>query len=300
MKKIYIALLAAAAAVSLAACGLEKKPAETGGAGKIPVAVSFDAMKELTEAVGGDLVSVSVIVPDGTEPHDFEPGADDLKRLGDARLFVYNGLGMERWAERAVKAAGNDELLAVEASKDAPLLAVSGDDAEESVYDPHLWLSLDGAEREAANIRDALIRIAPERESAFRANYDAFAGELETLRAEYAGLFAGASRKTLVTGHAAFGYLARDFGLEEKSVEDVFASGEPSPAKLTELTRYCRDNGVKTVFTEELVSPAVSETLAREAGAGTAVIYTMESSEGGLSYMERMKDNLRRIYEALA
>lgn len=77
-----------------------------GGRRKIPVAVSFGAMEKLTEAIGGDAVSISVMVPEGIEPHDFEPRAGDLIRLKQARVFVYNGMGMEHWADKALQSAG--------------------------------------------------------------------------------------------------------------------------------------------------------------------------------------------------
>jgi zinc transport system substrate-binding protein len=73
-------------------------------------------MKEFAEAVGGDKVEITTIIPDGTEPHDFEPDAQDLVSLSSAQVFIYNGLGMEKWADDAVSAADNENLIVVEAS----------------------------------------------------------------------------------------------------------------------------------------------------------------------------------------
>ncbi|MFH1512629.1 MAG: zinc ABC transporter substrate-binding protein, partial [Bacillota bacterium] len=97
-----------------------------------------------------------------------------------------------------------------------------------------------------------------------------------------------------------FGYLCRDFGLTQNSVEDVFAEGEPSAQQLAELVDYCRANGVTTIFAEEMASPEISETLANEVGANVKTIYTIESAEDGLSYLERMEANLYEIYLSLA
>ena len=109
MRKLVVVLLGIVAFLLLSGCG-GKTGTDAAQAEKIPVSVSFDAMREFVEAVGGDKVQVSVIIPDGTEPHEFEPKADDLKGLHEARLFVINGLGMEPWAEAAAEAANNEKL----------------------------------------------------------------------------------------------------------------------------------------------------------------------------------------------
>ena len=123
--------------------------------------------------------------------------------------------------------------------------------------------------------------------------------KLEALQKDYAQKFATVAHKDFVTGHAAFAYLCRDFGLEQQSVEDVFAEGEPNAAQLAELVEFAKSHGIKTIFAEEMASPAVSKTLAAEVGAKVETIYTMESKEDDKSYLQRMEDNLSKIYESL-
>lgn len=300
MKKWLAILLSAISLLGLTACGSGNDAGEK-ATDKISVSVTFDAMRAFTEAVGGDHVQVSTIIPDGTEPHDFEPKAQDLKALSTAKVFVYNGFGMETWADDAVSAADNSSLVTVEASKGAE--AITNTDkaeiAEHGQYDPHLWLSLKGAETEAQNIRDGLIQADPNHAEDYRKNCTDFVAQLESLYQEYDRKFQSVSQKSIVTGHAAFAYLCRDFGLTQSSVEDVFAEGEPSAQQLAELVEYCKKNQVKTIFAEELASPDVSQTLADEVGASVKTIYTMESAEDGKSYLGRMKDNLSEIYESL-
>lgn len=281
--------------------GASSQTAASASREKIPVVVSFNAMKEFTEAVGKDKVAVTTMIPDGTEPHDFEPTAAELKKFSDAKVFVYSGMGMENWADKAVQAADQKKLLAVEASRGVEPVKLEDPDEikEHGPNDPHVWLSITGAEQEAANIRDALIKVSPENKQYFEKNYNDFKKQLEALKAEYTTKFKEVSSHTIVTGHAAFGYLCRDFDLTQKSVEDTFAHGEPTPNKLAELADYSKANHVKVIFTEELVSPEVSKTLANEAGAKNETIYTMESAEDNLSYIDRMKSNLQRIYDAL-
>ncbi len=268
---------------------------------QIKVSVTFNAMKNFVEAVGGDKVKITTIIPDGTEPHDFEPKAFDLVALSSAQILVYNGYGMESWVPEAIAAADNPDLIVVEASMGAePITNIDEDEiAEHGQYDPHLWLSLKGAELEAGNIKDALVALDPGNTDYYEGNYTRFAAQLENLYNDYRAKFSVVEKKSFVTGHAAFGYLCRDFGLNQNSVEDVFAEGEPSALQLAELVEYCRENGVNTIFAEEMASPEISETLANEVGAKVETIYTIESAEDGLTYLERMESNLAKIYNSL-
>ncbi|MDD2993535.1 MAG: metal ABC transporter substrate-binding protein [Pygmaiobacter sp.] len=268
---------------------------------KLNVSVSFNAIKEFAEAIGKDKVEVSTIIPDGMEPHDFEPKAQDLVALSGADVFIYNGLGMEAWAEKAIIAAGNTALITVDASAGADAIK-STDPAEVSEhgqYDPHLWLSITGAKTELENIKNAFVKADPANESFYETNYQDYTAQLDALYQEYSEKFKTVESKSFVTGHAAFGYLCRDFGLEQNSVEDVFAEGEPTAQQLAELVDYCRTNHVTTVFAEEMASPDVSNTLANEVGATVQTIYTMESAEDDLSYLQRMESNLSKIYDSL-
>ena len=299
-KRIPILLLSLAMLLSFAACSGSK--AGGGGTGKLKVSVTFNALSEFAEAVGGDRVEVSTIIPDGTEPHDFEPKAQDLVGLSEAQVFVYNGLGLEAWAEDAVKAAGNKSLIAVDASKGVEPIENTGaaEKTEHGQYDPHIWLSLKCTETEIAGIRDAFIQADPTNKYYYEKNCADYTAKLESLYTEYAEKFSAAAKKSFVTGHAAFGYLCRDFGLTQMSVEDVFAEGEPSAKQLTELVEYCREADVTTVFAEKLASPEVSQTLASEVGARVETIYTIESAEDNMSYLERMESNLSEIYSSMS
>lgn len=300
LKKVPLLILSLVVLLAFTACGGAK--IDGSSEGKLAVSVTFDALGEFAKAVGGDKVAVSVIIPTGIEPHDFEPKAQDLVDLSSADVFVYNGLGMESWAEDAVSAANNDKLIAVDASTGADVLENTGEGviAERGQYDPHLWLGIKGAETEVTNIKNAFVQADPANKAYYEANAQSYIDQLEALYNDYSAKFAAVEKKSFVTGHAAFGYLCRDFGLTQNSVEDVFAEGEPSAQQLAELVDYCRQNGVTTIFAEEMASPEISQTLANEVGASVKTIYTMESAEDDLSYLERMADNLSEIYDALS
>lgn len=300
-KKILALILCTAVVVGASGCGQTASAQVTSSKSvdrKLNVSVSFNAMAEFAKAVGKDKVTVSTIIPDGTEPHDFEPKAQDLVGLSKADVFVYNGFGMEKWADNAVQSANNKKLIAVEASKGAEPIKNedTGEVKEHGEYDPHLWLSIKGAETETKNICDAFIKADNANKSYFEKNRDAFISELEGLYKEYQNKFANVSKDSIVTGHAAFAYFCRDFHLKQNSVEDVFADGEPSTKQLTELVNYCKKNKVTTIFAEEMASPEVSKSLANEVGAKVETIYTIEGAEDNKDYLTRVKENMQKIY----
>lgn len=282
-----------------AGCGAPK--AEKPDGGKLAVVASFYAMKEITQAIGGDKVDVRTLIPEGTEPHEFQPTTRSMKDLSRARVLVIQGLGMEPWAEEMVKAAENKDLVQVVAAQQVQ--PIQNEEKEEirehGQYDPHAWLSPSCAQLEARAIADGLANADPANRAYYEANADKLIARLQTLEDKYKEKFRQVHRKDFVTGHAAFAYVCRDFGLEQSSVEGVFASGEPNARQLAALVEFCRERGVKTIFTEAAVSPKTSQSLAREVGAKVVPIHTLEGSEGEGDYLQQMEENLERIYESL-
>ncbi len=304
LKKISILLSCAILALSFSGCTSNKNAENQSNESKIKISATFNALKEFAQAVGKEKVEISTIIPDGMEAHDFEPKPQDIKAINDAKIFIYNGLEMDSWAEDAISSANNKDLIAVCASDGADLIetetsANETDEEHHGKYDPHLWLSLKGAQTEALNIKEALVKADPANKDYYEKNFSEFKNQLEELYNEYKEKFESVQNKNFVTGHAAFGYLCRDFGLSQNSVSDIFAEGEPSPKQLANLVNYCKENNVKTIFAEEMASPDVSKTLANEVGAKVETIYTIENNEDDKTYLERMSENLSKIYQSL-
>lgn len=155
MKKFLVVILGM---VLLAAvgCGSEKKQAD----GKLPVVASFYPMADFTRQIGGDLLQVDTLIADGVEPHDWEPTAKDLTKLGNARLFVYNG-GVENWARPALEAVKDKQVASVEAGKGLF-------DEKATHVDPHVWLSPRKAVLEVAAITAALVQADPEHAAVYK------------------------------------------------------------------------------------------------------------------------------------
>ena len=213
---------------------------------------SFYPLFEVTEAVGGDRVGVDNLTPVGVEPHDIELSPRQIDTIADADLLVHLGGGFQPAIEEAARRAG----LAVDVSQGLPMEG----------GDPHVWLDPVLFQQVVGTVEAALMQVDPAGADGYRARAAEYRSRLEQLDADYRAGLADCDRRVIVTGHEAFGYLARRYNLEQVAIAGLSPDAEPDPRRLAELTDLVRQRGVTTIFTEELVSPKVAETLAREAG----------------------------------
>lgn len=291
VKKLLISIIIGTLLFSLTGCSAK----ESKNNEKIRVIATFNAMKELTAIIGGDKVEVTSLIEGNIEPHDFEPTSKEIKKVDAGDVFVYNGAGMDNWAEDVLKSA-NNKIKVVEATKGADLIKLTDTDSEHGGYDPHIWHSLKVSQVAIKNIKDTLEEVDSQNKDYYESNYNEAIKKMNNLYNEYNEKFKALQNKVFVTGHEGFGYLCNDYGLKQIGIENAFASGDPSPARLKELTDICKENNVKVIFMEEQISPKLSETLAKEVGARVEVIESMET-EG--EYFSTMESNLKKIYEAL-
>lgn len=295
-KKIISGILAIATSIMLIGCGGNQNSQTTNedDSKNIKIMVSVYPLKEFADKIAGDKAEITTMVPDNMEPHDYEPKTRDFQSLMKSDAFIYNGLGLESWVDEVNNVIENKDVLIVDSS-DGIDVRKEGD-----IIDPHCWLSLKEAQKQAENIKNTLVELDNDNKDYYEQNYELFANELEDLYNEYKEKFDSIENKNFVTGHAAFGYLCRDFGLQQKSVENLLSEGEPTPKQLEELVTFCKENNIKTIFSESLASPKVSETLAKEVGAEVVPILSLESNEDGKSYIEAMRYNLEEIYKCLS
>lgn len=305
-KKIFLGVLLGLIGSMIIGCGESNdKNAVKNGETKPSITVSIFPLKEFAEEIAGDKVDINCLVPNNMEPHDYEPKTKDFEKLINSDVFIYNGLGLEEWVEKVNEVIKNEDVLIVDSSKNVDSITIEDENHEEEhdhehgAIDPHSWLSLKEAQVQSEAIKDTLIEIDPENKAYYEQNYNEFKQKLDDLYNKYNEKFQTLQNKNFITGHAAFGYLCRDFGLEQKSVENVFGEGEPTPKQLENLVNFCKENNITTIFSESLASPKVSETLAAEVGAKVIPIYTLESQEDNKSYLEAMEYNLNQIYNCL-
>ncbi len=269
--------------------------------GKLDVVASFYPMYDFAKKIGGDKVNVYNLVPAGTEPHDWEPSTKDIIRIENANVLVYNGAGLEHWTDDVLASISNKDLVVCEASKGIALH--EGTDEHEGT-DPHVWLSIKNAIIELSNIRDALKQADPDNSGYYDEQYQKWEKQFLLLDSEYRKELSSISRNDIVVSHEAFGYLASEYGLEQHGIEGIEPDSEPDPARLAKIEDYVKKNNVKTIFSEELVSKKVAQTIANATGANIEILnpiegLTDEELEAGDDYLSIMKDNLNAILKAL-
>lgn len=263
---------------------------------KLQIVTSFYPLYYFTSQITGTKAEVINITPAGVEPHDFEPTARDIAHIQDSKLLVVNGLGFEPWADKVTAEVEKKGVKVVNSGRTLEQLGAHSD--------PHIWLNPFFALTQVVMIREALIEIDPAHKDIYQQNADNLFKNLSELDTEYRAGLSGCQRKTIITSHAAFGHLAREYGLEQKSIAGLSPDAEPSARELAELAKFAKDNQVKYIFFESLVSPKLAETLAHETGAQTLVLnplegLTDEEMKEGKDYFSVMRENLKNLRIAL-
>jgi zinc transport system substrate-binding protein len=266
--------------VGLAACA-----GESGSSGGNRVVAGFYPLAFAAGEIGGDGVEVTNLTPAGAEPHDLELTPREVEEILDADLVLYVGKGFQPAVEEAVE-RGNVPSLDVLDGLDL---------REDEGVDPHVWLDPVLFAQVVERIGTELGREAPAGQLASR---------LKELDETYRAGLADCERRELVTTHDAFGYLADRYGLEVIPIAGLSPEAEPSPQDLEAVVDLVEARGVTTVFTETLLSPEVGETVAREAGATTAVLNPLEGLTEdelarGEDYFSVMEANLEALRQGL-
>lgn len=265
----------------------------------VRIATSFYPLAEFAQHVGGDLVSVSNITPAGSEPHDFDPSPRDVALLHKSNVFIYNGAELEPWVPRVLPDLKKTGMAIVNATESMALVA-----GEEEPFDPHVWLSPKLAQEQVRAITKALSVADPSHAAIYTHNADVYIIQLGQLDKDFAAGTASCKRREIVTSHAAFAYLAKEYRLTMLPIAGLSPDEEPSPARLAEISDFVRENGVTHIFFETLVSPALSTTIANETGATTIALnplegLTAEDIAAGENYISVQRENLVAIRTAL-
>jgi zinc transport system substrate-binding protein len=274
---------------------------DQGSSSKLAVVAAFYPVQEAAEKVGGDLVDVTNLTAPGVEPHDLELSPGQVEAIATADVVLYLGDGFQPAVQDAL---GDAEGVTVDLLAGLPTVEPPSGSEEGLIVDPHVWLDPVIYGQMVDEVRAALARAAPEDASTFRTNADAFTQEISQLADAYRTGLASCDRTLIVTNHAAFGYLAAEYGLKQEAISGLAPDAEPSAQRLAEMQQLVEQQGVTTIFTEDLVSPKVAQTLAEEAGVQTAVLHTLEGLTdeevaAGDDYGSQMQENLSTLRTAL-
>jgi zinc transport system substrate-binding protein len=306
MKKFRGLLAVLPLVTLLAACG------DGGQADGTRVVASFYPFAYVAEQVGGDHVSVENLTSPGAEPHDLELKPKQVADVQTADLVVYQRgfqSAVDDAVDQADRAAGGVvdvsevvELHEEGEHKDAGHEEEGHDEEghDHGAVDPHSWLDPQNMVTVTREVARRLSGADPENADTYESNAERLTGELAQLDADFASGLETCETRIIVTSHAAFHYLAERYDLTQVPIAGIDPSNEPSPAQLADLSELVDREKITTIFTEELVSPAIADTLARETGATTATLDPVEglgentSDETYLTLMRRNLDAIRK------
>lgn len=276
--------------------------AQSAMAKTLNVVASFSILGDIAQEVGGDHVRVTSLVgPDG-DPHTFEPSAKDSALLNKADVVVVNGLGLEGWLDRLVKASGFKGQLVVAST------GVSTHTLEEegkTVTDPHAWNSAANGALYAQNILAALIKADPADEAALNASGQRYIAELKQMDSWAKERFSAipqAKRKVL-TSHDAFGYFARAYNVEFMAPQGLSSESEASAADVASLIKQIKADGVHVWFMENQLDPRLVKQIASATGAqpGGELYPEALSAKGGVAdtYQKAFRHNVDTLVNSM-
>ncbi len=257
----------------------------------LAIVASFYPLYEFASEVAGDMADVSLLVPRGVEPHDWEPSIREIQRVQDADMVVINGAGFEGWLDRIDTAGSGVEI--IDSSRGVQYII-----HESGAADPHVWLSPVLAQKQVQNIADSLKRIDPENTAYYQANADGLVQRLISLDDEIRETLSGC-RTDFVAFHDAFSYFAAEYGLVQHNIVGQGPHGEPTSGDLERLITLAREKDIRVIFTEEAVDARTSGVIADEIGGSVMTLSTLEIAEAGSSYVDRMERNLDSLEAAL-
>jgi zinc transport system substrate-binding protein len=266
----------------LAGCAADADPGGT------RVVTSFYPLQYVAQRVAGDGVAVTNLTQPGQEPHDLELTVRQTAAVADADVVLYEK-GFQAAVDDAVEQSEPEHV--VDAAATAGL---TGDD-------PHFWLDPTRLSKVAAAFEEQLAHSDPQHTDEYAANAKALEGDLAALDRSMSKGLADCRIDTIVVSHDAFGYLGRRYGLEVVGINGLSPDAEPSPSHIRELQDLIREDGITTVFSEELASREFADSLAGDLGIRTAVLDPIEGLSDATAdqdYVSLMRRNLKTLQQA--
>ena len=265
---------------------------------KLQVISSFYPLHEFSQKIGGDKVDVTLIVPAGIEPHDWEPTVKDVQKMQQSDLIVINGVGFENWVDRLYET--NYSGIIVDTSNGI-LIKSHADEGHEDKHgstDPHIWLNPVYAKKQVQNIANAFSNSDPENRKFYQSNAADYVEQLDLLDSKIRDELSTCNRD-FVAFHDAFSYFADEYGLTQHTIiSSNDPHGEATAKTLEDVISLARELNIKVIFSEENIDPRTSETIANEIGGKVLVLSPLEVASDE-SYVFKMTENLVNLKETL-
>jgi zinc transport system substrate-binding protein len=271
-------------------------------AGKMSVVASFYPIYDFARNVGGDRVDVTLLIPAGTEPHEYDPKPSDIRTLDSARLLILNGVIEDVWAPKLISGLENKNLTVVDTSAGFQLLA--SQDADIPGNDPHFWLNPVLAEKQVAAIREAFIQVDPVGIDYYTSNAASYIQKLRSLDSQFRTLMPTCKNKDIIITHATLAYFCKEYGCRQIPIEGVNAEGEPTPQVVVAIEQQAKEQNISVVFVEAMYSPQIADSIANDIGGKVAVFNTVhgltaQQQANGENYLSQMQGNVAAIRSSL-
>ncbi|MFN6570421.1 metal ABC transporter solute-binding protein, Zn/Mn family [Dendronalium sp. ChiSLP03b] len=276
---------------------------------KTKVVTTFLPIYLFTKAVAGDAADVEILVPPGTEVHEYQATPSNVKAIATANVLVKNGLGLEEFLADTIKNAQNPKLTEIDASKGIkPLNEISpvektakeekDHNYEHAAGNPHIWLDPVLAKQQVTNIRDGLIIADPRNQATYEANAAAYIKELESLNSKFQQNLQKTPNCTFVTFHDAFPYLAQRYNLKQVAVVEI-PEDQLSPADVQNAVNVVKKYKVKALFSEPGVDNKLLTSLSKDLKLTLRPLNSLETGETYPQYyLKAMKANLQTLETA--
>ena len=296
------------ASMIIAALALSVAPvsAQQANGGPLSVVATFSILGDFARNVGGDRVSVTMLVGPNSDTHVYTPTPSDAKEITDAKLVIVNGLGLEGWLPRLIKSSGSKAATVVATSGIATRKIENGHDHGPGDADPHAWQSVLNAKTYVANIRDALTAADPAGADAYRANAAAYLARLDALDREIREALAKIppERRSVISTHDAFGYFAAAYGIKFIAPQGVSTESEPSARDIAAIITQIKRQKIPAVFLENVSDPRLMRRIAAETGAnigGTLYSDSLTDEKGPApTYIDMVRHNIKALTSALS
>ncbi|KOP83853.1 metal ABC transporter solute-binding protein, Zn/Mn family [Cytobacillus solani] len=312
MKKIIFVFILIISML-LTACTNESKD-EQKDSSKLSVYTTVYPLQYFTDRIGGEYVETKTIYPPGADEHSFEPTQKDMTKLADADLFIFVGLGLEGFVEKAKKTLKNEDVTMIGAGENIHFDEVQAHEEDEHSHeddghhhgdiDPHVWIDPLYSKDLAATIKTALTDKMPEHKEEFEANYRLVADELDQLNEDFEQTIHDAKHKEIIVSHSAFGYWEQRYGIHQISVSGLNSANEPTQKDLEKIIAEGKKHQLKYVFFEQNVSSKLTEIIKNELGAEPLILHNLsvltdEDISNESTYFSIMKTNLEALKTAL-
>lgn len=323
MVRKFMLLSAMAALLVLAACGQANSdksgavPASSDSAsepakeGPLKIVTSFTILEDFAREIGGEDVEVHNLVPTGTDPHEYEPLPEDIKKATDADVLFYNGLNLEGgksgWFFKMIESVGQKEENVFNLTERVEPMYIGGKDGHEEEINPHAFIDPAVGIKMAEDMRDALMKKDPARKENYQKRADEYISKLKEIDKEYEEKINSIpeENRILVTSERAFQYMTTHYGLKEAYIWEIDTEENGSPTQIKSLVEFIKEHKVPVLFIESNVDPRPMETVSNETGVRIAEkrIYSDEIGQRGEevdTYIKYLEYNLELIHSELS